>query len=112
VDGWGSAAARATGWWVGGGDRGDRLLDLGSELVDLAGKRVDLVQQHPGEEGVVVGELAGEGLHQRGALDAQPPAGQFGQHLRVALPGDQRLQHGPARDAEPVGTCRSPHSTA
>jgi hypothetical protein len=30
------AAAWATGWWVGGGDLGDRLLDLGGEPLDLA----------------------------------------------------------------------------
>jgi hypothetical protein len=36
-------------------------------------------------------------------LDAQPATGQLGQRLGVALPGDQRLQHGPPGDAEDVG---------
>jgi hypothetical protein len=86
-----------------GRDCGDRLLDPGGELVDLAAQGVDLVQQHPRQLCMMVVEAAGEGLHQRGVLDAEPSSGQLGQHLGVALPGDQRLQHGPARDAEDVG---------
>jgi hypothetical protein len=103
VDGCAWAAVGAAGWWRGGGDRRDRLLDAGGELVDLAAKGVDLVQQHPRQNGVVVGELAGQGLHQRRVLDAQPTPCQLGECLGVALPGDQRLQHGPARDPEDVG---------
>jgi hypothetical protein len=37
------AAAWPTGWWVGGGDLGDRFLDLGGEPLDLAAEGVDLV---------------------------------------------------------------------
>jgi hypothetical protein len=55
---------------VGGGDRRDRLLDQGGELIDLRGQPVDLVQQDPGQTGVVVAELAGERLDQRGPFDA------------------------------------------
>jgi hypothetical protein len=36
-------------------------------------------------------------------LDAQPAPRELGQHPGVPLPGDQRLQHRPARDAEDVG---------
>jgi hypothetical protein len=63
------AAARAGGWWLRGRDRRDRLVDPGGELVDLAAQRIDLVEQHPRQPGVVVGELAGQGLHQRRVLD-------------------------------------------
>jgi hypothetical protein len=88
---------------AGGGDRRNRLLDQHGELVDLAAEGVDLVQQHPRQLCVMIVEAAGEGLHQGGVLDAEPSSGQLGQHLRIALAGDQRLQHGPARDAEDVG---------
>jgi hypothetical protein len=36
LTGCGSAATQASGGWLCGGDRGDRLLDPGGELVDLA----------------------------------------------------------------------------
>ena len=90
-------------WRLGGGDGGDQLLDAGGEPVDLDAEGVDLVQQHPRQLGVVVVEAAGQRLHQGGALAAHPPPGQLGQHLGVALPGDQRLQHGPPGDAHDVG---------
>ena len=41
--------------------------------------------------------------HQGGALAAHPASGQLGEHLGVALPGDQRLDHGPTGDAHDVG---------
>jgi hypothetical protein len=105
VEGCCGIAARAGCWCWGlrGRDCGDRLLDPGGELVDLAAEGVDLVQQHPRQLCMMVVEAAGEGLHQGGVLDAQPPSGQPGQHLGVALASDQRLQHGPAGDAEDVG---------
>ena len=78
---------------LGGGDRGDQLLDPGGELGGLAGQGVDLVQQHPGELGVVVVELPGQRLDQPVVLGPHPAAGQAGQHLRVPLAADQRLQH-------------------
>jgi hypothetical protein len=58
---------------------------------------VDLVQQQPGQLGVVGVEPAGERLGQGGALGLHLAAGQAGEHLRVALAGDQRLQHVPGR---------------
>src|SRR5512132_3469618 len=65
------ATARVGGWWAGGGNRRDRLLDPGGEPLDLAVQGVDLVQQHPGHEGVVLIEAAGQRRHQRGVLNAQ-----------------------------------------
>jgi hypothetical protein len=76
---------------LSGGDRGDQVLGPGGERADLRGQCVDLVQQHPGQLGVVVVEPAGERFDQRGALGLHPAAGQAGEHLRVPLPGDQRL---------------------
>ena len=78
---------------LGGGDRGDQLLDPGGELGGLGGQGVDLVQQHPGELGVVVVELPGQRLDQPVVLGPHPAAGQAEKHLRVPLAADQRLQH-------------------
>jgi hypothetical protein len=88
---------------LGSGDSRDQLLDPGREAVCLRGQRVDVVQQHPGQFGVVVVEAAGQRLHQGGALAAHPSFGELGKHLRVALPDDQGLQHGSTRDAHDVG---------
>ena len=38
-----------------------------------------------------------------GDLGAHSPLGQIGQHRGVALPGDQRFEHGPSRDPGDVG---------
>jgi hypothetical protein len=80
---------------LGGGDRGDQLLDPGGQLADLAGQGVDLVQQHPGQLGVMIIEPAGQRLGQAIAFGFHPAAGQPGQQLRVPLAGDQCLQHVP-----------------
>jgi hypothetical protein len=82
----------------------DELLDAGGEPVDLVGAGVDLVQQEPGQVGVVVIEAAVEHLHQRCPLGVQLPAGQLGQDQRVAFAGDERLDHLPRRHPEQV--CR------
>jgi hypothetical protein len=52
---------------------------------------------------VVVIEAAGQRLHQGATLAAHPPPGQLGEHLGVAPPGDQRLQHRPSGDPHDVG---------
>ena len=75
----------------------DQLLDPAGEGPIWAVSASILVQQHPGQLAVVIVEPAGQGLHQRGVLGLHPAAGQPGQRLRVALPGDQRLDHRPAR---------------
>jgi hypothetical protein len=56
-----------------------------------------------GEEGVVVVEAADQGLGQGRDLLPQPAHCQLGEHLRVALTGDQRVQHGSAGLAEDIG---------
>jgi hypothetical protein len=80
-----------------GRHRGDQLLDPPGERVDLGGQGVDLAEQDPGEFAVVVIEPAGQRLDQRGMLGSHLAAGQVRQDVRVALPGDQRLQHVPHR---------------
>ena len=60
---------------------------------------VELAEQQPGQPGVMVGEPAVQGLVQGGSLEARPALRQLGQHLGVALTGDQRLDHRPAGDA-------------
>ena len=82
---------------LGGGDGCDQFLDAGGEPADLHVELVDLVQQHPGQLGVMVVETAGERFDQRGPLGLHPAAGQVGEHLRVPFPGDERLQHVPHR---------------
>src|SRR6266550_5014850 len=91
------------GWWPGGGDGRDRLVDLAGELVDLGAQGVVLVEQHPGQVGVVGVEPAGQRFDQRGLLDPHPALGQGGQPPRVAFSADQRLDHRPAGDPEDVG---------
>jgi hypothetical protein len=84
-------------------ERGDRLLDLGVEFGDVGAGLVDAVKHGGQQEGLVVGEVAGEGLLQQAALGAQAGAGQLRQRLGVALPSDQGGQHVPAGDPEAVG---------
>jgi len=45
-------------------------------------------------------------LGERGDLLAQALFGQIGQHRRITLPGDQRLQHRPPGDPDDVGRHR------
>ena len=52
---------------------------------------------------MVVGKPAGQRLLQSRDLRPHPGRSQIGQCLRVAFPGDQRLDHRPAGDAEGVG---------
>ena len=53
---------------LGGGDLRDQLVDAERERVDVRGQAVDLVEQQPGELGVVVVEAAGERLDQLACL--------------------------------------------
>jgi hypothetical protein len=70
-----------------GGQAGDPLIEEG-----------DLVQQQAGQLAVVVIEHAVQGLGQGVVPGLHPGAGQAGQHVRVALPGDHRLDHVLRRD--------------
>jgi hypothetical protein len=87
-------------WRPGGRDRGDELADAEVELVDLGGQAVDLVEQDPGQLAVVVVELAVQRLGQGGALGPRRAAGQLGERPRVALPGDERLDHAPGAESK------------
>jgi hypothetical protein len=78
---------------LGGGDRGDQLLDPGGERADLGGQGVDLVQQHPGQLGVMIVKLPGQRLDQAVVLGPHPAPGQASQYLRVPFASDQRFQH-------------------
>jgi hypothetical protein len=114
VDGCRSAAARAGGWWRGGRDRRNRLLDQHGKLLDLAAQGVDLVQQYPRHNGVVLRELADQGLHQRRVLDTQPTperhvagGGQLAGD-RLDLGDHRRREHLRAARAGPVPEARIP----
>ena len=84
------------------GERGDQLLDLGLDRGDVGAGLVDPGQHGVQQESVVVGEVPDERLLQHADLGAHPGPGQLSKHLRVALAGDQRGQHLPARDPEDV----------
>ncbi len=75
--------------------------------LDLGVQGVDLVEQHAGRLGVVVVEAAGEGLEQGSAFGPHSSLGHLGEHARITLAGDQRLDHGPARHPEDIACLRS-----
>ena len=82
----------STGW--ASGIAASSSLDAGGEGVDLGGQRVDLVQQHPGQLGVVVVEAAVKRLDQR--RRAWPSSGRgpgSASAVGSRSPGDQRLDH-------------------
>jgi hypothetical protein len=75
-------------------------LDPGGELADLGGEGAGGGQHHRQDGHVLFGEKgAAGGLFQPGDLAAHGAAGQLGQHLGIAFPGDDGLQHGPAGHA-------------
>lgn len=55
----------------------------------------------------MITEVAGERFFQGCDLDAHPAAGHLRHDLWVPLPGDQRLDHLPARGAVDVGDHRT-----
>src|SRR5215469_12671905 len=67
------------------------LLDPPGQRLDLGGQRIGAVEHHAQQVAVVVAEMPGQRLDQDALLAAHGGAGQVGQHVRVALPGDQRL---------------------
>jgi hypothetical protein len=79
------------------GQVGDDAGDPGVEDLDELGQVVDLVQQVPAHPTVMCGELAVQSGDQFGDLSAGAGDGEFGQHVRVAFAGDQRVQ-------DPAGT--------
>jgi hypothetical protein len=80
----------------------DHHLDPGGQLLHGVGMLVDQVQVQPGQERVVLGEPAVNASVKAGSCSAVV-VGQVGELSRVPLPGDQRLQHCPARDPGDVG---------
>jgi hypothetical protein len=54
-----------------------------TQCIDHAADRVDVVANHPGEEGVVVGEAPDQRLGQVRDLLSQPAQRQIGEHLEV-----------------------------
>jgi hypothetical protein len=89
------------------GKRGEQLLDPAGQLIGLGAERVDAVQHHPQQVAVVGAEVPGDRLLQDAQLGAHPALRQLREHLRVALPGDQRLQHLATRHPEHVADhCR------
>ena len=87
----------------GGGHRRGQLGGPGGQRRDPGVEEGDLVQQQPGELAVVVIEHAVQGLDQVIVPGLHPAAGQAGQHLRVALAGDHRLDHVLRRDGGQLG---------
>ena len=79
------------------------FIDARGQRIDLAGEGIDLVEQHPGQCGVVVVEPTGQRIDQGGALGLHPAAGQLGEQLGIPLPRDQRLDDGAAGHAGDVG---------
>ena len=70
---------------LGVGQLGDELFDPGGEPVDLVGAGVDVVEQKPGQVGVVVVETAVERFEQRGPLGVELPPGEIGEDRGVAF---------------------------
>jgi hypothetical protein len=56
-----------------------------------------VLQVQPAHERVLVTEPPGAGHGQVGDLLAHHPAGQVGEHARVTLAGDERIDHVPCR---------------
>ena len=85
--------------------RGQQPLDHLGQVVDVGGQPVD-PGQHLGQQGAVLGgeELrALHGLFQLADLAAGRGAGQLGQHLGVAFPGDQVVHDVPAGHPVQIG---------
>jgi hypothetical protein len=85
------------------GQGGDRGVEQGGDLVDARTEIIELVEQHPGQSGVVLGEAAVQGVPEGVPAPPGSPLGQLGERGGAAPPGDQRLDHRPAGDAVDVG---------
>jgi hypothetical protein len=84
---------------------GQQLLDDCVQLADLGVDLVDAGEHGLEQGGVLWGEefRAVQGLLQVADLAAGAAAGELGQHLGVAFPGDQVVHDVPAGDAVQVG---------
>lgn len=90
---------------AGGGlsERAHQPVDLTVEAGFHRVEFVDVVEVHPQQQGVMVVESPHEGFAQRPDLGSHPGQGHLGEHIGIAFPGDQRLQHPPARHPQHVG---------
>jgi hypothetical protein len=85
------------------GERGgEHSIEFGEGVLD----QLQAVQHGAGQLGVARVEMPGQRLGQGRDLGAHLAAGQFGQHRRITLAGDQRVQHRPRRDR---GQARGDH---
>lgn len=87
---------------IGVREFGDELLDACGEPVDLVAARINLVQQEPGQIGVVVIEATVERFEQRRPLGGELAPGQISEGLGVTLAGDERFDHRPGRHPQQV----------
>lgn len=78
-------------------------VDAGVEVGDGGLQGVEAAEEFGEQGGVVVGEPADQRSTQFGDLVAQAGLGHLGEDVGVADPGDERLDHGPARHPERVG---------
>ncbi|MGH3710519.1 MAG: hypothetical protein ACRDRU_14610 [Pseudonocardiaceae bacterium] len=85
------------------GDRVGYLTDPGVQVLDHPGEVVEVVGVQSGQQRVMVTEAAGTRHGQIRDLGAHHPAGQLGQHARVAFPGDECLDHVPRRERGDAG---------
>ena len=69
----------------GGGHGGDGAVEQAGHRLDAGAQVVDLVQEHPGQAGVVVGEAPVHRLGQVAQAGPGPALGQPGERLGVAL---------------------------
>ena len=84
----------------------DHHLDPVGELLDGTRVLVDQIEMDLGQERVVITETSGERLGQLGDLGPQPSLRQLGELDRIALPGDERVEHQPAGHAADVARHR------
>ena len=85
--------------------RGQQPLDHRGQVLDVGRQPVDAGQHLGQQRGVLIGEelRAFQGFFQLADLAAGRGAGQMGQHLGVALPGDQAVHDVPAGHPVQVG---------
>src|SRR5712691_1235123 len=101
------AASRHTGNRVEAVERGrHRLRGLGDPTIEIANlvfEKLQMCEQVPEQERVVCGDASDEYLLQCRAFLPQPALRQSGQRHRIALAGNEGLEHRPPRGAEHVG---------
>jgi hypothetical protein len=72
-------------------------LDSGGELVDGGVGLIDAGQHRPAQQGMVLVETARQRVLELRDLGSHGALGHLGQHRRVTLTGDERVDHLPTR---------------